>query len=325
MFCPNCGTDLPESAVFCGNCGATLNAAPPKPQPQPIPAQAPPTQPQFAQPQPVAQPQQGGFAQPYAQQPYPQQPPVQKTSVGDSLKGAAAQGTKAIAPLLAKFKGGDSKKLLTLAGAALAALIVLIVAISAIAGTGAKGTAKKYLKASLTGNISKAIKYEYADAKAIFKEGMNDDDISVDIEDDYNTKSYSKFITALEKEDKEETQDYLGKHVKVKDFEIRSVKEAKTSEMKAIREYLEVTEGDEFLQFKPSKITKVVTVKYHAKMEGKDDSVTVNPTILLVKASGKWYVLNSSLSGTSLYSLVPSVPSTTSLDGWESALSYFLD
>ncbi len=35
MFCPNCGTQLPDDAGFCGNCGTRLNA---QPAPQATPA-----------------------------------------------------------------------------------------------------------------------------------------------------------------------------------------------------------------------------------------------------------------------------------------------
>ena len=64
MFCPNCGTNLPDGTKFCPNCGANL-AQPEQPQVEP------------EQPTPVAQPVQpmqgAGYQQPY-QQPYPQYP-----------------------------------------------------------------------------------------------------------------------------------------------------------------------------------------------------------------------------------------------------------
>ena len=43
MFCPNCGTQLPDEAAFCGNCGTRINNQP-APQPyQAQPYQAQPT------------------------------------------------------------------------------------------------------------------------------------------------------------------------------------------------------------------------------------------------------------------------------------------
>ena len=59
MFCPHCGSQQPDGAVFCGNCGQSMVGAPSAPQPAPV-HQAPAPQ-QFApQPAPVQQP----FTQP---------------------------------------------------------------------------------------------------------------------------------------------------------------------------------------------------------------------------------------------------------------------
>lgn len=59
MFCPHCGSQQPDGAVFCGNCGQSMVGASSAPQQAPV-RQAPAPQ-QFApQPAPVQQP----FAQP---------------------------------------------------------------------------------------------------------------------------------------------------------------------------------------------------------------------------------------------------------------------
>jgi hypothetical protein len=42
MFCPNCGTQLPDEAAFCGNCGTRINN---QPAPQPYQAQPAPMNP----------------------------------------------------------------------------------------------------------------------------------------------------------------------------------------------------------------------------------------------------------------------------------------
>lgn len=49
MFCPNCGTQLEDGALFCGSCGTKIEAAPV----QEAPAQAAPTQAAPVQPTPV--------------------------------------------------------------------------------------------------------------------------------------------------------------------------------------------------------------------------------------------------------------------------------
>lgn len=59
MFCPHCGSQQPDGAVFCGNCGQSMVGAPSAPQPAPV-SQAPAPQQIAPQPAPVQQP----FAQP---------------------------------------------------------------------------------------------------------------------------------------------------------------------------------------------------------------------------------------------------------------------
>ena len=58
MFCPHCGSQQPDGAVFCGNCGQSMVGAPSAPQPAPArqaPAPQPaPVQQPFAQPAPAA-------------------------------------------------------------------------------------------------------------------------------------------------------------------------------------------------------------------------------------------------------------------------------
>lgn len=73
MFCTKCGTPNAEGSVFCGGCGATLQAAP-APQPAPQPVYQAPQQPVYQAPQqPVFQaPQQPAYqapAQPASQAP----------------------------------------------------------------------------------------------------------------------------------------------------------------------------------------------------------------------------------------------------------------
>lgn len=100
--CPNCGTQIPDDAVFCGNCGSSVagdnnansaapqnaseNAAPaatpaaaPAPAPAPAPAQAPFQQQGFQQ----APYGQAPYGQP-AYQPYPQYDPTDHTSEFDA-------------------------------------------------------------------------------------------------------------------------------------------------------------------------------------------------------------------------------------------------
>lgn len=52
MFCPHCGSQQPDGAVFCGNCGQSMVGAPSAPQPAPV-RQAPASQQPFAAPAPA--------------------------------------------------------------------------------------------------------------------------------------------------------------------------------------------------------------------------------------------------------------------------------
>lgn len=91
MFCPKCGSQIPEGGHFCTKCGAAISQQPPiqqaAPQPPP-PAQPQPVyQPPPPQPQPVYQPP------PAYQQPTPppvyQQPPVQYAVAQEHTSGMA--------------------------------------------------------------------------------------------------------------------------------------------------------------------------------------------------------------------------------------------
>ena len=72
-YCPNCGTQLPDNATFCSNCGSHLGAAPTQYQ-----------QPQYQQPQ---------YQQPYQQQ-YQQSAPQKKTYMDRVREAREAQKQK---------------------------------------------------------------------------------------------------------------------------------------------------------------------------------------------------------------------------------------
>lgn len=70
MFCPHCGTQLPDGSAFCAQCGAGLEAAAPPPAPQ---APAPPPAPTAVMPTAHLAPP-AGPAQATAGSPYPKAP-----------------------------------------------------------------------------------------------------------------------------------------------------------------------------------------------------------------------------------------------------------
>ena len=75
MFCPKCGTQLPEGAVFCSSCGTKLEIpAPEMTQTPPPGGPQPGTQESFAQTPPPVQPEpQESFAQTPPVEPQPQE------------------------------------------------------------------------------------------------------------------------------------------------------------------------------------------------------------------------------------------------------------
>lgn len=80
MFCPNCGTKLPDGAAFCSNCGSKIQAAPVEPVTE-IPTQQP-AEPVSGQPAPEqpAEPVPESYTYEYTEpagQPAPEQPAAQ--------------------------------------------------------------------------------------------------------------------------------------------------------------------------------------------------------------------------------------------------------
>ncbi|MCR4814311.1 MAG: zinc-ribbon domain-containing protein [Lachnospiraceae bacterium] len=84
MFCPSCGTQLSDQALFCSNCGHQIPRAKTQPQPQPQPQMQP-------QPQPQMQPQVQSvqYQQPVAGQPV--QPQVQPVQYQQPVAGQPVQ------------------------------------------------------------------------------------------------------------------------------------------------------------------------------------------------------------------------------------------
>ncbi|MBO6054988.1 MAG: zinc-ribbon domain-containing protein, partial [Oscillospiraceae bacterium] len=111
MFCPNCGTQVPDGSAFCSNCGTRLNA-PPQPGSQPRPVyqqpqqsgQTPYQQPRQAQPRPVyQQPQQ----QKSAGAKKAAEKPAKKGGFGKKLVAAALVGTVGFFGVKALLNGLD--------------------------------------------------------------------------------------------------------------------------------------------------------------------------------------------------------------------------
>lgn len=90
MYCPNCGTQLPDEAAFCGNCGTRLNV-------QPAPQETPVTPDQGYMPYPPM-----GEGMPYAA---PEAPKKNKTPM---LIGIIAAAVAVVVLLVVLLGGGGS-------------------------------------------------------------------------------------------------------------------------------------------------------------------------------------------------------------------------
>lgn len=153
-FCPNCGTQLPDDAGFCTNCGNRFES-----QPQPQPQQQAPNN-QYGYQAPNGQAPYGqvpnnqyGYQAPNNQAPYGQAP---NNQYGYQAPNAQAPKKESIiTKTIAKIKGMDKKKLLVFGGAILAGIIAIVVALSLL--TGPKALARKYVNAYLKGNAKQYV------------------------------------------------------------------------------------------------------------------------------------------------------------------------
>lgn len=103
MFCPNCGKNLPDNAMFCDGCGTRMAAAPaPAPVQPPVQAPVQPQAPVYGQP-PMQAPM-------YAQAPAPAYAPSQPNPMLDNAIGGL-KGFFSKNPADAVEKAGKSKSL----------------------------------------------------------------------------------------------------------------------------------------------------------------------------------------------------------------------
>ncbi len=125
MFCPNCGTQLPNEAAFCANCGTRLN-----PQPEAAPYVAPEAQPQATPYMEPEAPNQGYI-------PYP---PVEGGE-----------------PFAEAPKKNKTPLLIGIVAAAVAVVVLLVVLLGGGGGNGSpEAVAEKFFSSVLSGDIEAA-------------------------------------------------------------------------------------------------------------------------------------------------------------------------
>ena len=113
MICPNCGANIADTAVFCGNCGSPMPA---QPAAQPAPVEQAYQQPTYQQ-----QPQQAYQQQAYQQAAYQQYVPISGTS-----RALAMSAYWGLLPLIFAWTVGDKDTDLFLRHHLNQALVILI-------------------------------------------------------------------------------------------------------------------------------------------------------------------------------------------------------
>lgn len=203
-FCPNCGTQLEDSCLFCATCGSKVEV-----QPQPQPTYVPPVEPQptYTQPQPNY----------------------------NQFNNAAYQAPAA-APNPKKQK---TKKLLIIGGSILAAVLAIVIALILIF-PGPKAVVNKMTKAIEQGNLEKAVNCMPSflwDNDDDTKEDMIDyiEEMWEDEEiEDYDISCKIKEVSKLSRSEREDLQDFLEMLEDEVDFDADdiNVKKAKKVEVK---------------------------------------------------------------------------------------------
>lgn len=268
MLCPNCASDLPDGAVFCGDCGAILGLTAPQFDPP-----FPPSRPDPPEPEPPAS-----------------SPPSKRAPAKASKAADIARKLRALFDAaLEKTKGLDRRKLTVFCVCAVVGVVALAVLIGALAGGGAKGAAKKWLTAHYTYDYTTAIKYEYIDAERWLDENREN------FKDAYDTANAGKFVRDFQKGADSYAAALLGENIAVAKLEIRDVLPLSGQQREA---YIanELEKAEYMLAFRLSKINKIVKVFYTVEASGAAGDETARGSVYFARAGGKWYALESSLS-----------------------------
>lgn len=194
-FCPNCGTQLADDAVFCSGCGANIESQVNTQQP------------------PYSDNQYGYQAPDYGYDQAPQPAPKAKKKFD--------------------LKSMPKKKLLILAGAALAVILAVILAFTFLIGPGA--LARRYVNAYMNGNAKQYVNclpsfyWEDNDEK---QEAIEDyEDTFEDVKEDVKNAKIEKIVVQKlskdEREDVEDRVEYYKQYFdnfKANKFNVNSVK-----------------------------------------------------------------------------------------------------
>ncbi len=257
-FCGNCGAVMDDAAAVCGNCGTQFAVAPVQAAPV---AQAP------VQEAPVYQ----------APVQTAQAPAEKKFDLNDVADKAVA----AVTGVIEGVKKGDKSSFIKVGAVAAAALVAFILIITLIfSGGGEKKVVKKFVKAYDKENASALVKLfpkytrELAEERDYDLEEMCEDEIA-----DF----YDYMLEELD-----------AKKLSFK-FKIDDIDEVDEDELEAyadrIKDSIQLIDSD--VEFKKAKVTKGCEVEVDVTVKGGGDKDKVDLYLVLIKYSGKWYVIES--------------------------------
>ncbi len=194
-------------------------------------------------------------------------------------------------PLVNAAARSPKTKLIALGAAALAVILIAIIVISSIVtGSSAAGVAKKFTKASLSGNLRKADGYNLISTGQRFEDSAKDNDMDLEeyLDEYYKCDSMKEFWSDRQEDVKDSLEEEYGKHVKVKIEKIKKVDKYTNSELKDFRENNESRFDEYDLDVDKVKAVSEVTLK--VKIKGSEDDDKEDVTWTMVKYKGKWRV-----------------------------------
>lgn len=204
---------------------------------------------------------------------------------------AEAPAAAAVAPK------ADKSGLIKLIAIVAAIAIVLGLFISLLGGGSPKSIAKKYIEASIEGDIKaqygmmvgkmqkyveKELMSEYKDEAFDYMEEQCDE---LDIK--ANINNFNQYYKASKKVAAAEMKETFGKNYKVK-IEVREVEDMRSSELEEIQDSYDNDVLEDYVNADKIKKGKIVTVK--VIIDGKKDTQTYDRTVYVVKYKGKWKV-----------------------------------
>lgn len=252
MFCEKCGTQIPDNAQACPNCGAQIENAP----------NVNPEQPQAQE---------------------PQQSQEQAAAAPQSAQSPLNAATNTVNSMLSTDAG--KKKLIGIAAVALVAVIAIIILIVVlVSGGGYKSTIKKYMAAWPTMDEEKSVKSLWKLYPKEVREAMIEE-----YEDYYDIDGEDEFYEEIA-DGMDNIMDYLDDEYDdgwKLSYKIKKVKDLNDRKVEDLQERYDDSDYDLDIKIKAAKkVDLEVTIQSkNGKDKDKEDM-----TLYLIQVGGSWYI-----------------------------------